>query len=235
MQTPQGHEVVDGEFYAVDWWAIIFNPSFPYRFAHMVNASLLTSAFLIAGVSAGRMIRKVDGPATALVLRTGVVMAAVLAPLQAVLGDSHGLTPLYHQPAKIAAVDAVWETDTAVPFTVFGWPDEESRTTRFALEIPYGASLLLEHDPQGRVLGLDEFDGAHPPVAIVFVAFRVMVGMGLLMIGVSWWAFWAQRGRRPPSPRALRALAFMTYSGWVAVLAGWYVTEVGRQPWNAKP
>jgi cytochrome d ubiquinol oxidase subunit I len=231
MQTPQGHEIVDGEFYAVDWWAIIFNPSFPYRFAHMVNASLLTSAFLIAGVSAGRTIRKVDGPATALVLRTGVVMAAVLAPLQAVIGDFHGLNTLYHQPAKIAAVEAVWETDTAVPFTVFGWPDEESRTTRFALEIPYGTSLLLEHDPQGRVLGLDEFDGAHPPVAIVFVAFRVMVGMGLLMIGVSWWAFWAQRGRRPPSPRALRALAFMTYSGWVAVLAGWYVTEVGRQPW----
>ena len=231
MQTPQGHEVVDGQFHAVDWLAIIFNPSFPYRFAHMVNAALLTSAFLIAGVSAGRMIRKVDGPATALVLRTGVVMAAVLAPLQVVIGDLHGLNTLDYQPAKIAAVEAVWETDTAVPFTVFGWPDEEARTTHFALEIPYALSLLLEHDPQGRVLGLDEFDGAHPPVAIVFVAFRVMVLVGLLMIAVSWWALWAQRGKRPLPRSVLRALAFMTFSGWVAVLAGWYVTEVGRQPW----
>ena len=231
MQTPQGHEIVDGEFFAVDWLAIIFNPSFPYRFAHMVNASLLTSAFLIAGLSAGRMIRKVDGPATALVLRTGVVMAAVLAPLQLVIGDLHGLSTLEHQPAKIAAVEAVWETDTAVPFTVLGWPDEEARTTRFALEIPYGTSLLLEHHPQGRVRGLNEFEGAHPPVAIVFFAFRVMVGMGLLMIAVSWWALWSQRGGRPLPRRVLRALALMTFGGWIAVLAGWYVTEVGRQPW----
>lgn len=231
MQTPQGHEIVDGEFFAVDWLAIIFNPSFPYRFAHMVNASLLTSAFLIAGLSAGRMIRKVDGPATALVLRTGVVMAAVLAPLQLVIGDLHGLSTLEHQPAKIAAVEAVWETDTAVPFTVLGWPDEEARTTRFALEIPYGTSVLLEHHPLGRVRGLNEFEGAHPPVAIVFFAFRAMVGMGLLMIAVSWWALWSQRGGRPLPRRVLRALALMTFGGWIAVLAGWYVTEVGRQPW----
>jgi len=177
------------------------------------------------------MIRKVDGPATVLVLRTGVVMAAVLAPLQLVIGDLHGLSTLEHQPAKIAAVEAVWETDTAVPFTVLGWPDEEARTTRFALEIPYGTSLLLEHHPQGRVRGLNEFEGAHPPVAIVFFAFRAMVGMGLLMIAVSWWALWSQRGGRPLPRRVLRALALMTFGGWIAVLAGWYVTEVGRQPW----
>src|SRR5690606_1271077 len=147
------------------------------------------------------------------------------------IGDLHGLNTLEHQPAKIAAVEAVWETDTAVPFTVLGWPDEDARTTRFALEIPYGTSLLLRHDAQGSVRGLNEFDGGHPPVVIVFFAFRVMVGMGLLMIAVSWWALWAQSGKRPPSRGVLRALSLMTFGGWVAVLAGWYVTEVGRQPW----
>ena len=140
MQTPQGHEIVDGEFYAVDWLRIIFNPSFGYRFTHMFVASILTSAFLIAGVSASRMIRKVDGPATLLVLRTGVAVAAVAAPLQLVAGDLLGLNTLVHQPAKIAAIEAVWETDTRVPFTVFGIPDEEERRTAYALEIPSGAS-----------------------------------------------------------------------------------------------
>jgi cytochrome bd ubiquinol oxidase subunit I len=231
MQTPQGHEIVDGKFYAVDWLAVIFNPSFPYRFAHMTVASLLTSAFLIAGVSAGRMIRKVDGPATALVLRTGVRVAAVLAPLQVLLGDLHGLNTLEHQPAKIAAVEAIWETQAGAPFTVLGWPDEERRETRFALEIPRGSSLILTHDPDGVVQGLDAFADAHPPVAIVFFAFRTMVGIGLLMIGVSWVAAWRLRGDRTAPSAVLRALALMTYAGWVATLAGWYTTEIGRQPW----
>jgi cytochrome d ubiquinol oxidase subunit I len=231
MQTPQGHEIVDGTFHAVDWVAIIFNPSFPYRFAHMTTASLLTAAFLIAGVSAGRMIRGVDGPATALVLKTGVYLAAILAPLQAVLGDLHGLNTLEHQPAKIAAIEAVWETERGVPFTVLGWPDEERRETRFALEIPFGTSLILTHEADGEVRGLDEFEGAHPPVAVVFYAFRIMVGMGLLMIAVSWSAAWALRSGRAPGPRTLRALSVMTFAGWVATLAGWVTTEVGRQPW----
>ncbi len=231
MQTPQGHEIIDGTFQAVDWWAVIFNPSFPYRFAHMTNASLLTAAFLIAGVSAGRMTRRVDGPATALVLKTGVYLAAVLAPLQLVIGDLHGLNTLEHQPAKIAAIEAVWETDRGVPFTVLGWPDEERRTTRFALEIPLGTSLLLTHEPDGEVRGLDAFEGAHPPVAVVFFAFRIMVGVGLLMIAVSWLAAWTLR-RGHPAPRwLLRALSAMTFAGWVATLAGWITTEVGRQPW----
>jgi cytochrome d ubiquinol oxidase subunit I len=231
MQTPQGHEIVDGKFYAVDWWQVIFNPSFPYRFAHMVTASLLTSSFLVAGLSAGRMLRKVDGPATLLVLRTGIVVAAVLAPLQVFIGDLHGLNTLEHQPAKIAAIEGVWETEAGVPFTVFGFPDETERLTRFALEIPYAASLILTHDPHGTVRGLDEFAGAHPPVAIVFWSFRVMVGMGLLMIAVSWWgSATLLRGRAPSAP-LLRVLAAMTFAGWVATLAGWYVTEVGRQPW----
>jgi cytochrome d ubiquinol oxidase subunit I len=231
MQTPQGHEIVDGKFEIVSWLEIIFNPSFPYRFAHMVTASLLTSAFLIAGLSAGRMIRKVDGPATLLVLKTGVALAAVLAPLQVVIGDLHGLNTLEHQPAKIAAIEGVWETGRGVPFTIVGFPDEEERTTHFAVEIPNGASLVLTHDPRGEVVGLDAFKGAHPPVAIVFWSFRVMLGIGLAMIAVSWWAAWSLR-RAPPLARGVqRALSLMTFSGWVATLAGWYVAEVGRQPW----
>jgi cytochrome d ubiquinol oxidase subunit I len=231
MQTPTGHEIVDGEFFAADWWSIIFNPSFPYRFSHMVVASLLTSAFLVAGVSASRILRRIDGPGTLRVLRTGVVTAAVLTPLQVLLGDLHGLNTLEHQPAKVAAIEGIWETGRGVPFTLFGWPDEEARTTHFAIEIPAAASLVLTHEVDGELLGLDAFEGAHPPVAPVFFAFRLMVGLGILMLAVSWWAAWAQRGGRPLGRGVLRALSLMTFSGWVAVLAGWYVTEIGRQPW----
>ncbi|HEY5569628.1 MAG TPA: cytochrome ubiquinol oxidase subunit I [Gammaproteobacteria bacterium] len=231
MQTPQGHEIVDGTFHAVSWVEVIFNPSFPYRFTHMLVASLLTSAFLIAGLSAGRMIRKVDGPATALVVKTGVGLAAVLVPLQVLIGDLHGLNTFEHQPAKIAAIEGVWETGTGVPFTVLGIPDEEARTTRFAIEIPNGTSLLLTHEADGEVVGLDAFEGAHPPVAPVFWSFRIMVGTGLLMLAVSWWAAWQLFRGHGLSRGALRALSVMTFSGWVATLAGWYVAEVGRQPW----
>ncbi len=230
MQTPQGHEIVAGKFYAVDWWRIVFNPSLPHRFAHMLTASLLTSAFLIAGTSASRILRQIDGPGTLLVLRTGVILAAFLAPLQVLIGDLHGLNTLEHQPAKIAAIEGIWFTQRGAPLTLFGIPDESRRATRFAVEIPNAASLVLTHDPNGEVRGLDEFPDAHPPVLVVFWAFRIMVGMGLLMIAVSWWTAWALR-RTPPSRSALRALSVMTFGGWIAILAGWYVTEVGRQPW----
>ena len=234
MQTPQGHEIVDGKFYAVDWLAVIFNPSFPYRLAHMTTASLLTAGFLIAGVSAGRMIRRVDGPATALVLKTGVYLAAVLAPLQVVLGDLHGLNTLEHQPAKIAAIEAVWETDRGVPFTLLGWPDEKRRATRFAIEIPRGTSLILTHDADGEVRGLDEFSGRHPPVAVVFFSFRIMVGIGLTMIAIGlfgaflWW-----RGKLVTTRWYLQIVQHGWWLGFVAVLCGWITTEVGRQPWIA--
>jgi cytochrome d ubiquinol oxidase subunit I len=231
MQTPQGYTLVDGKFFVADWADVIFNPSFPYRLAHMVTASLLTSSFLIAGVSAGRTIRGVDGPATALVLRTGVGLAALLAPLQLVIGDLHGLNTLEHQPAKIAAIEAIWHTTPGAAFTLLGWPDEQEGRTHLAVEIPKAASLVLTHDPNGVVAGLDTFGDAHPPVAPLFVAFRVMVGLGLTMIVVSWYAAWATRRGAVPSRRALRALSLMTFSGWIATLAGWYVTEVGRQPW----
>jgi cytochrome bd ubiquinol oxidase subunit I len=231
MQTPQGHEIVDGKFFVVDWLAVILNPSFPYRFAHMVTASLLTSAFLTAGVSAGRMLRHVDGPGTALVLRTGIRVAAIAAPLQLVLGDLHGLNTLEHQPAKIAAVEALWHGGAGAPLTLFGWPDESEQRTRFAVEVPRGASVVLTHDANGVVRGLDAFADAHPPVAPLFFAFRIMVGLGITMIAVSWFAAWSTRGGRAVSRGVQRALAWMTFSGWAATLAGWCVTETGRQPW----
>ena len=230
MQTPQGHEIVAGKFYAVDWWRIVFNPSLPYRFTHMLTASLLTSAFLVAGTSASRMLRRIDGPGTLLVLKTGVILAAILAPLQVLIGDLHGLNTLEHQPAKIAAIEGIWNTQRGAPLTLFGIPDESRATTRFAVEIPNAASLVLTHDRNGEVRGLNEFPDAHPPVLFVFWSFRIMVGIALLMIAVSWWTAWVLRSMLP-SRVALRALSAMTFAGWIATLSGWYVAEVGRQPW----
>jgi cytochrome d ubiquinol oxidase subunit I len=231
MQTPQGHTVVDGKFYVESWLAIIFNPSFPYRLAHMVNASVVTAAFLIAGTSASRALRNLHGPGTERVLKTGVLVAAVAAPLQVFLGDQHGLNTLEHQPAKIAALEGIWHTERSVPFIVIALPDAAEQRNRFALELPKVGSLILTHTLDGEVRGLDEFAGAHPPVLPLFLSFRVMVGIGFLMVGVAWWAALVVLRKRP-LPRALqRTLAAMTFSGWVAVLAGWYVTEIGRQPW----
>lgn len=232
MQTPAGYTIEDGVFYVDSWLAVIFNPSFPYRLAHMMTATILTAAFLVMGVSAWRMKQKVDGPGTAKIFKAMVVTTMLFAPLQVVIGDLHGLNTLEHQPAKIAAIEGVWETHSAVPFTVFGFPDEDTRSTRFALEIPYAASWILTHDINGEVRGLNEFEGEHPPVAAVFWSFRVMVGVGLMMILVSWWAGWELfRRKQKPSAALLTAASWMTFSGWVAVLAGWYVTEIGRQPW----
>jgi cytochrome d ubiquinol oxidase subunit I len=231
MQTPAGFVMENGVFIADDWMQVIFNPSFPYRFAHMMTACFLTSAFLIAGVSAWRARRGVDGPATQMVMKTGIFMAAVLTPLQIFIGDQHGLNTLEHQPAKIAAMEAVWDTERGAAFTLIGLPDEEQRTTHYAIKIPYAGSLVLTHSLEGEVKGLNEFEGEHPPVAVVFWAFRVMLGMGVLMLLVSWWTtFQFIRGRRI-SERLLLVLSAMAFSGWVATLAGWYVTEIGRQPW----
>jgi len=231
MQTPQGHTVVDGKFYVESWLAVIFNPSFPYRFAHMVNASVVTAAFLVAGTSASRILRGLHGPGTERVLKVGVLVAAVAAPLQVFLGDQHGLNTLEHQPAKIAALEGVWHTERNVPFTVIALPDAREQRNRFALEIPRAGSLILTHTLDGEVRGLDEFASAHPPVLPLFLAFRVMVGLGFLMVGVAWWAAFVVLRKRQ-LPRLLqRTVAWLTFSGWVAVLAGWYVTEIGRQPW----
>ena len=231
MQTPQGFEMRDGIAHATDWWAIIFNPSFPYRLAHMVTASAVTVSFLVAGLSAYRWLRGDHAPAVVAALRTGVVMAAVLAPLQAFLGDQHGLNTLEHQPAKVAAMEGNWVTQPRAPLLLFAIPDEARQQNDFEIGIPGLASLILRHDIDGVVPGLRDFVGNHPPVAPVFFAFRVMVGMGVLMIfaGLAGaWFLW----RRGALPRwLLMGLVGMTFSGWVATLAGWYVTEIGRQPW----
>ena len=231
MQTPAGFEMRDGVAHATDWGAIIFNPSMPYRLTHMLMASGLTVAFLVAGISAWQWLRGQRTPAVAAALRTGVWLGVVLAPAQAVLGDLHGLNTFEHQPAKIAAIEGVWETERGAPLLLFAIPDEEARTNHAEIGIPYLASLILTHELDGEIRGLNEFEGAHPPVAPVFWSFRIMVGIGLLMIVLSAYAAWRlRRGGELPRWTA-RALVAMSFSGWVATVAGWYVAEIGRQPW----
>ena len=231
MQTPEGFYMKEGVAYVSDWSDVIFNPSFPYRLSHMYIGSLLTTAFFVAGVSAYRMLIGVDGPATIKVLRSAVFMAAILAPTQILIGDLHGLNTLEHQPAKVAAMEAVWETEKGAPLVLFGFPNEETQHTDYAIEIPNLASLILTHDMDGEIKGLNEFEGEHPPVAPVFWSFRVMVFVGTLMLFVSWAVAYKLIRKKTLSNTTLWALSLMTFSGWVAILAGWYVTEIGRQPW----
>tara|TARA_R110002096_G_scaffold181301_17_gene358890 strand:- start:224 stop:1555 length:1332 start_codon:yes stop_codon:yes gene_type:complete len=231
MQTPQGYSIENGVYLAESWVDIIFNPTFPYMFLHVINASFLTCAFLITGISAWRMIKGVDGPATKQVFKTGIYLAVVLAPLQLVIGDMYGLNVARYQPAKIAAIEAVWNTEKGADFTIIGIPDEEAKKTHFAVTIPNMASWILTHQFDGEVIGLNEFEGEHPPVGIVFYSFRVMIGVGMLMILVSVWGAWTLAKKREPSSTLLMVYSWMTFSGWLATLAGWYVTEVGRQPY----
>lgn len=230
MHTPAGFEMRDGVAYVTSWMDVIFNPSFPYRLLHTMIASFLTVAFLLAGLSAYRWLRGDRTPAVAAAMRVGVVMSAVLTPAQIIAGDLHGLNTLEHQPAKVAAMEALWETREGAPLVLFGIPDSETQSNRYAIEIPKLASLILTHDLDGEVRGLEEFPDAHPPVGPVFTAFRVMVGTGVLMLLISWCAAWSQLRHRAPPPWLTRALVLMTFSGWVGVLSGWYTTEIGRQP-----
>jgi cytochrome d ubiquinol oxidase subunit I len=238
MHTPTGHELRDGVVYAADWWAIIFNPSMPYRLVHMLLASGLTVAFLIAGISAYRWLRGDREADVASGLRFGVILGGLLIPLQILAGDMHGLNTLEHQPAKVAAMEGNWETQGNVPLLLFALPDEEARTNHFEIGIPSLASIILKHDPAGEVPGLNDFvaeDGTvmHPPVAPVFWSFRIMVGVGMLMLAASWagaYLMWRRGAENLPKPY-LWGLTGMTFAGWVATLAGWYTTEIGRQPW----
>ncbi|KFX29963.1 cytochrome ubiquinol oxidase subunit I [Ralstonia solanacearum] len=230
MQTPAGYVMIDGRAHPASWLAIIFNPSFPYRFTHMLLASGLTVSFLLAGLSAYRWLRHDRAADVRATLKTGVVLAAALIPLQIAAGDAHGLNTLEHQPAKLAAMEGIWQTERGVPAVLFGLPDEATRSNRFEIAVPKLASLYLRHTLDGEVQGLEAFEH-HPPVVPVFFAFRLMVGVGLLMLAVSWASAWRLR-RGGELPRWLaRVLVAMTFSGWVAVVAGWYITEIGRQPW----
>lgn len=233
MHTPAGYELRDGVFYPNDWWAIVFNPSFPYRLAHMLMASLLTTAFVIAGVSAWHLRRGLHPELAGRALRLAVLSAAVFAPAQIVLGDLHGLNTYAHQPVKVAAMEGLWETRTAAPFVVFGVPDEAAETNRFALEIPYATSLILTHSPFGEVRGLDAVPpDERPPVALVFFSFRVMLAIGFVFLFMAWWGlllWWY--GRLERSARYHAACLYVSPLGFVAVIAGWITTESGRQPW----
>lgn len=235
MQTPTGFEMRQVgdtlKAFPLDWWAIIFNPSMPYRLAHMLIASGLTAAFLIAGISAYRIIKDDHKPAPRLALKNATIAAALLIPLQIFLGDLHGLNTLHHQPAKIAAMEAVWHTEKNVPLVLFAIPDKETQSNKFSLEIPNMASIILTHTIDGELKGLNEFPNAHPPVTPLFYGFRIMVGMGMLMLLVSWIGCWQIYRRNEISPVMLKVFVGMTFSGWIATLAGWYVTEIGRQPW----
>lgn len=236
MHTPAGFEMRDGIAYATDWVEIIFNPSMPYRLTHMLIASGLTAAFVVAGISALRWLWGDRSDSVMKAMRTGVFVAAGLIPVQILVGDLHGLNTLEHQPAKVAAMEGNWETHTRVPLVLFALPNEETRTNDWEIAIPGLASLILKHDLDGEVPGLNDFiadDGTklHPPVAPVFWSFRVMVGTGMLMLLVSWLMAWRLKRSGEPSRLGAYVLVAMTFSGWLATLAGWYVTEIGRQPW----
>jgi cytochrome d ubiquinol oxidase subunit I len=231
MHTPAGHVFQDGQWIAQSWFAVIFNPSFPYRLAHMLLASGLTAAFVVAGLSAWRLLAERGDASAAKTMRAGLLVAAALIPVQIFVGDLHGLNTLKHQPAKIAAMEAIWKTERGVPLVIFAIPNEKERRNDYAIELPYGASLILKHEARAELQGIDAFGTDHPPVAPVFFAFRIMVGIGVLMLLVSWLGAWKLRGGRPAPTWLLWTTAGMTFSGWIAVLAGWIVTEVGRQPW----
>jgi cytochrome d ubiquinol oxidase subunit I len=229
MQTPAGHVVEEGVLIAGSWLAVIFNPSFPYRLAHMLLASAITAVFLVAGLSAWRLLQASNDPSARKTLRFGVRLAAVLVPIQIVVGDLHGLNTLEHQPAKIAAVEALWKTEKGAALTLFGVINEKEKRNDYAVEIPKALSLVLKHDLDAEIKGLEAFGEDYPPVAPVFWSFRVMVGVGVLMLLLSWLGAWILRKSTPRW--LLWSFAAFSFSGWVATLAGWMVTEIGRQPW----
>jgi cytochrome d ubiquinol oxidase subunit I len=234
MQTPAAYEIIDGRFFPQDWLKIIFNPSFPYRLAHTVVAFYITTGFVVIGVGAwylrrGRFVEE----GRSMVSMT-LWLLTILVPLQIFLGDTHGLNTLRYQPAKIAAIEARWDSVSGAPLTVFAVPDEKTESNRYAVDIPYLGSLILTHDARGNVRGLKEWPvEERPPVAIPFYAFRIMVGIGLLMLALVVASWWVRAGRRLySSVWFLRCCECAMPLGFIAVLAGWTVTEVGRQPWT---
>ena len=235
MQTPQGFAIEDGRMIPVDWLAIVFNPSFPYRLMHMVVAAFLATALIVGASGAWHLLRGSDSKAVRKMLSMAMWMILIVAPIQAVIGDFHGLNTLQHQPAKLAAMEGHWENrpGEAVPLILFGIPDMAREETRYAVEIPYLGSLILTHSLHGQFPGLKQFPPADRPNSlIVFWSFRVMVGLGLLMIALGACSLWLRWRRRLFEQRGfLRFALLMGPAGLVAILAGWITTEVGRQPW----
>jgi cytochrome d ubiquinol oxidase subunit I len=233
MQYPAGFEMRDGVAFPTDWLAAVFNPTFPLRFLHMVIAAYLTTAFVVLATGARYLVAGIHREHALTMLKMGLGMAVVLAPLQLVIGDMHGLEAAKVQPAKIAAVEAHWDSSEPAPLVLFALPDEKGERNRFEISIPHGASLMITHSLDGRFPGLKDFAPTdRPPVWGPFFGFRIMVGIGLLMIAFAFWgAFLWWRGRLEASRAFLRIGAWTWPAGFVAVLAGWTVAEVGRQPW----
>lgn len=236
MQTPQGHEVINGVVVPVDWFAVIFNPSFPYRLLHMTTAAFLAAAFFIGASAAWHLLRGNKSGAIKKMFSMSLWLILVLAPLQALIGDAHGLNTLKYQPAKVAAMEGHWENKPgeATPLILFGIPDNDREETRFALEIPGLASLILTHSLDKQVPALKEFAPDERPanVFMVFWSFRVMVGLGMLMILAGVLSLWLRYRKRLYDSRPfLHFIFWMAPSGLIALLAGWFVTEIGRQPW----
>jgi cytochrome d ubiquinol oxidase subunit I len=233
MQTPSGYEVRDGVAYPIDWLAVIFNPSFPYRLAHMLNAAYLTTGFVVLAVGARYLVAGRHVEEGRIMLRMAIGLTAVLAPLQLILGDQQGLNTLDHQPIKIAAMEAHWDGSKPGDFHIFAWPDEKAEQNRFEISIPKAGSLVLTHRMNGLFPGLTSVPASErPPVAVVFFAFRIMLAVGFFMIAAAlfgaflWW-----RGTLFDTHWYLRVMAHGWWIGFVAVIAGWIVSETGRQPW----
>lgn len=235
MQTPQGYEIAaDGTFHPTDWIEVIFNPSFPYRLAHMVVAAYLTTAFTVGGVSAWYLWQKRHVDHAKIMLGMAMIMAIFVAPIQIFIGDLHGLNTMEHQPAKVAAMEGNWDTQTNMPLRLIGFPNEETETTDHSIEIPNLGSLILTHHADGEVKGLKEWAKEdRPPVAIVFWAFRIMVAIGVLMALTGVFAVILHVRKRLFDTRWFQIWCMaMTPAGFIAILAGWTTTEVGRQPWT---
>jgi cytochrome d ubiquinol oxidase subunit I len=235
MQTPQGFEIIDGRAVPVDWLKVIFNPSFPYRLVHMTIAAFLSTALLVGASAAWHLRRGRSTPAIRTMFAMSMWMILLVTPIQIAAGDLHGLNTLKHQPAKIAAMEGHWrnEPGQGVPLLLFGWPDMAAETTHFAVPIPRLGSLILTHSLDGQYPGLSEFPREdRPNSTIVFWTFRIMVGLGVLMLVLGLWSVWSwARGRLYSAPLFLRFALAMGPSGLIAILAGWYTTEIGRQPW----
>ena len=233
MQTPTGYEMRDGIAYPLSWYEIVFNPSFPYRFAHMFTAAYLTTSLVVLSVGARYLVAKRFEQEAKTMIRMGLGMVAILAPLQLFIGDQHGLNTAEHQPAKVAAMEAHWDGSKPAPLILFAWPDAKAETNHLELAIPNLGSLIIRHDPNGLFKGLKDFKPEdRPPLLPVFFAFRGMVGIGLLMITIGaigaflWW-----RRKLFDATWFLQPLTYAWPLGFIAIICGWWVTETGRQPY----
>jgi cytochrome d ubiquinol oxidase subunit I len=233
MHTPAGYEIIDGVFHVTSWMEVIFNPSFPYRLAHMLLASFLSASLLIAGINAYYLLKKQHLAFAKVGFSTAMTAILILAPIQIFVGDLHGLNVADHQPVKLAAMEGIWKTEKGAALRLFAWPDEETESNKYEVSIPNLASLLITHQKDGVIPGLDQVSAEdRPSVPVVFFAFRIMLGLGGLMLLLGLTGLVARRRKRLFDFKPLLGLSvLMIPSGVIATLAGWYVVETGRQPW----